>query len=150
MELGATVCLPKNPLCLICPVASACRALAEGTALQLPVKLRRAEPVALESMLLVVQKGGRVLLRQREADARRMAGFWELPTPEQLPRARVGRRLGAFRHTITHHHYTFGVAEASATAGRPPFQWHHPRDLANLPVSTTARKALKIAGILEP
>ncbi len=149
MELGATVCLPRNPLCLVCPVASQCGALAEGTADQLPVKLRRTEPVAIESLLLVVQKGGRILLRQREPDARRMAGFWELPTPEQLPKARIGRRLGAFRHTITHHHYTFGVAEASAMTARRPFGWHEPSRLQEIPISTTARKALKIAGIVE-
>jgi A/G-specific adenine glycosylase len=148
MELGATVCLPKNPLCLLCPVASLCAALSNGTAEQLPVKLRRIDPVAIEDMLLVVRKGGRILLRQREPDARRMAGFWELPTPDQLPRARIGRRLGVFRHTITHHHFTFGVAEASIGATRRPFQWHEPRTLDRIPVSTTARKALRIAGIL--
>ena len=149
MELGATVCLPKGPLCLLCPVAPACRGLAEGTVEQLPVKQRRVEPIALEGLLLVVRKQGRILLRQREPDARRMAGFWELPTPEQLPRAHIGRRLGAFRHTITHHHYTFGVAEASASAGRHPFRWHEPRRLASIPLSTTARKALRVAGIIE-
>ena len=149
MELGAAVCFPKNPLCLLCPIASACRGLAEGTVEQLPVKLRRAEPVALESLLLVVRNRGRILLRQREPDARRMAGFWELPTPEQLPRARIGRRLGAFRHTITHHHYTFRVAEASGSTARQPFGWHHPAELGNIPLSTTARKALRVAGVIE-
>jgi A/G-specific adenine glycosylase len=147
MELGATVCLPKNPLCLLCPVASACRAFAEGTAGELPVKLRRVEPVQIESLLLVVRRRGHILLRQREMQARRMAGFWELPTAEELPRARIGRRLGAFRHTITHHHYKFAVAEAVATNHRPPFQWFEPRDLRNIPLSTTARKALRLAGV---
>ena len=78
-----------------------------------------------------------------------MAGFWELPAPEQLPRARVGRRLGRFRHTITHHHYTFAVAEASAPTARPPFRWFAPGELGNIPLSTTARKALQIAGVLK-
>ena len=146
MELGATVCLPKNPLCLLCPVASECRAFAEGTVDQLPVKLRRVAPVHLESLLLVVRNRGRILLRQREADSRRMAGFWEVPTAEQLPRARIGRRLGEFRHTITHHHYRFAVAEASSSAARKPFAWFAPDELAEIPLSTTARKALKLAG----
>ncbi len=149
MELGATVCLPRNPLCLLCPLAPACRAFAEGTVDQLPVKLRRTEPVQIESLLLVVRQGERVLLRQREADARRMAGFWELPEREQLPRAHVGRRLGRFRHTITHHHYTFAVAEAAASTARPPFRWFAPGDLGHIPLSTTARKALEIAGVLK-
>jgi len=147
MELGATVCLPRNPLCLLCPIAPACRALAEGTVEQLPVKQRRVDPIAIEGLLLIIRKNGRILLRQREPDARRMAGFWELPTPDQLPRVHIGRRLGAFRHTITHHHYTFGVAEASASPARRPFRWHEPRDLGKIPLSTTARKALRLAGM---
>ena len=48
MELGATVCLPRNPLCLLCPIASRCRAHAEGATAQVPVKLRKVEPVRLE------------------------------------------------------------------------------------------------------
>src|ERR1051325_9770915 len=47
MELGATVCLPRNPLCLVCPVAACCRAREEGTAAQLPVKLRKTGRAAL-------------------------------------------------------------------------------------------------------
>ena len=147
MELGATVCLPKNPLCLLCPVSSQCQAFAEGTVDQLPVKLRRVVPVQVESVLLVARQHGKILLRQREPAARRMAGFWELPTPEQLPGARVGRRLGEFRHTITHHHYRFAVTAASASASRKPFRWFAPADLTKIPLSTTARKALEIAGV---
>ena len=74
MELGATVCLPRNPLCLVCPLRDHCQARAEGTAGQLPVKLRKTEPVRIEGVLLVVRERGRVLLRQerrgRAADGR--------------------------------------------------------------------------------
>ena len=52
MELGATVCLPTNPQCSDCPVSANCRALQAGTVAQLPVKLRKVEPVrgALEAL----------------------------------------------------------------------------------------------------
>ena len=148
MELGATVCLPRNPLCLVCPLAAGCRARQEGTAAQLPVKLRRAVPVRIDSVLLLVQNGRRVLLRRREAGARRMAGFWDLPSSEHLPGARAGRSLGAFRHTITHHQFTFTVRAAAARASGPSFRWFLPPELVEVPLSTTARKALKLAGIL--
>jgi A/G-specific adenine glycosylase len=152
MELGATVCLPKNPLCLVCPVREICRGAQEGTASQLPVKLRKTAPVLLEGILLLVRSGERVLLRQREAAASRMAGFWDLPAPEDLPGARMGASIGEFRHTITHHHYTFTVAPARArlprTSGGPAMRWHHPRQFAQIPLSTTARKALQLAGVL--
>jgi len=145
MELGATVCLPKNPLCLVCPLASCCLARQQGTTAQLPVKLRKTEPVEIAAVLLLVRKGGRVLLRRTEAGARRMAGFWELPSPEQLPGARIGATLGAFRHTITHHHYTFTVKVASGRASGAEFGWFASAQLADIPLSTTARKALRLA-----
>jgi A/G-specific adenine glycosylase len=148
MELGATVCLPANPLCRDCPIARSCRALQAGTVAQLPVKLRRAEPVAIAAVLLLVRRGGRVLLRQKEAGARRMAGFWELPAPEQLPGSRAGKSWGEFRHTITHHHYTFTVRSASGRAPGPEFQWFSADRLSAIPLSTTARKALRLARFL--
>jgi A/G-specific adenine glycosylase len=148
MELGATVCLPANPLCRECPIAGRCRALQAGTVAQLPVKLRKTEPVAIAAVLLLVCRGRRVLLRQTEAGARRMAGFWELPAPEQLPGARAGKSWGEFRHTITHHHYTFTVRSATVRSAGPEFRWFEAAELAGIPLSTTARKALRLARFL--
>jgi len=148
MELGATICLPANPLCGSCPLAAGCRALRQGTVAQLPVKLRRKEPVAIAAVLLLVRRGRRVLLRQKEAGARRMAGFWELPGPGDLPAARIGESLGEFRHTITHHHYTFTVRVAAASARGQEFRWFSAAQTLEIPLSTTARKALRMAGFL--
>jgi len=148
MELGATVCLPRHPLCHDCPIAQCCRARREGTAAQLPVKLRKPEPVRIDGVLLLVQHRGRILLRQKEASARRMAGFWELPSPEELPAARIGRTLGEIRHTITHHHLTFAIKAATGRATSREFRWFSPAQLVEIPLSTTARKALKLARIL--
>jgi A/G-specific adenine glycosylase len=148
MELGATVCVPANPLCRECPLAGNCRALQGGTVGQLPVKLRKVEPVAITAVVLLVQRGDRVLLRQKEAGARRMAGFWELPAPEELPGARAGKTWGEFRHTITHHRYTFTVRSASVRKVGGDFRWFLAEELEAIPLSTTARKALKLAGFL--
>jgi A/G-specific adenine glycosylase len=149
MELGATVCLPRHPLCLVCPLAACCGARQEGTAAQLPVKLRKADAVRLSGTLLVVRHRGRVLLRQRDAATRRMAGFWDLPAPEDLPAARIGARIGEIRHTITHHHYTLEVRSAIASLpDRDGFRWFTIAQLAEIPFSTTARKALHLAGIV--
>ena len=148
MELGATVCLPANPQCGHCPIAGDCRALAAGTVAQLPVKLRKTQPVAIAAVLLLVRRGGRVLLRQKEASARRMAGFWELPAPEELPGSRAGKTWGEFRHSITHHHYTFTVRSASVRAPGADFRWFSAPELTEIPLSTTARKALKLVGFV--
>lgn len=150
MELGATVCLPKKPLCLLCPLSGHCQARAAGTAAQLPVKLRKTEPVHIDAELLVLRHAGRVLLRQRHATASRMAGFWDLPAPADLPAARIGRQLGAFRHTITHHHYRFEVFAARGRAAGDEFRWFAPKQLSGIPLSTTARKALELSKIYNP
>jgi A/G-specific adenine glycosylase len=151
MELGATVCLPRNPQCSLCPVAVDCRANVTLSAAQYPVKLRRVRPVRLEATLLVVRNRGRVLLRRREAGESRMAGFWDLPSPQDLPHARIKAPIGDFRHTITHHHYTFTVLGASLPQSNPVrgnLGWCSPAQLSEIPLSTTARKALRMAGVL--
>ena len=148
MELGATVCLPKNPLCPLCPLEAGCLGRQQGITAQLPVKSRKTKPVRIAAVLLLLRKGGRVLLRRNEASSKRMAGFWELPSPEQLPGARIGKSAGEFRHTITHHHYTFAVKAASGRAAGAEFAWFVPAQLADIPLSTAARKALQLARIL--
>jgi A/G-specific adenine glycosylase len=146
MELGATVCLPRNPLCKACPLSRGCAALAAGTVAQLPVKLRRMQPVKIEDTLLIVRRKGRILLRQREENASRMAGFWDLPTPRDLPNARLQRSLGEFRHTITHHHYRFTIVAATARVPKGRFRWFRVPETLEIPLSSTARKALKLTG----
>jgi A/G-specific adenine glycosylase len=148
MELGATVCLPRNPLCLLCPIASECRAREAGTAKQLPVKLRRGEPRKIEGALLLVRRNGRVLLKCRSAQARIMAGFWELPSREDFPQARVSASLGAIRHTITRHRYTLTVSIAKAGADKAlpaHFRWFSVHEMRQVPLTTIARKALALA-----
>ena len=148
MELGATVCLPRNPSCATCPLTIICAARAAVTVSQLPVKLKRTLPISIKDTLLVVRRAGRILLRQREPEAARMAGFWDLPTPANLPLARVQRRLGEIRHTITHHHYRFEVAAATARVPGSGYRWFHAEEMDGVPLSTTARKALSTIGLL--
>jgi A/G-specific adenine glycosylase len=148
MELGATVCVPGQPLCPACPLKAGCEARGRGTAAGLPVKLRRVEPVTVHATLLMVRRSGRILLRQREPAARRMAGFWELPAPEDLPGTEPGATIGVFRHAITRYRYIITVRAGRRGRAGAGFRWFAPADLAAIPLSTTARKAAKAAGIL--
>ena len=75
MELGATVCVPRQPLCAECPVAGCCEARAHGTQRQLPVKLGRTPHHRIERTILLARRNGLLLARQRPADASLMAGF---------------------------------------------------------------------------
>jgi hypothetical protein len=75
-----------------------------------------------------------------------MAGFWELPSLEQLPVLCAAEELGTFRHTITNHRYSVTVFKGSLARAPRGFRWLTRQDLGRLPLSTTARKALHLAG----
>jgi A/G-specific adenine glycosylase len=147
MELGATVCLPKQPLCAECPIGKYCGALGQGMEKELPVRAvpKRANQRAVR--LLAIEKSGKILLWRRGADSRRLAGFWELPEKEQLPEARVREKAGQFRHTIVHTTYLVRVDRAWSGSCPDGFRWVARAELAKLPLSTTARKALACLGI---
>ena len=144
MELGATICLPRNPLCLLCPVSAGCLAREQGKQSQLPVKLRRTSPVRIEARLLAIERAGKILLWKRGADSRRLHGFWELPWAEDLPKARELQAVGSFRHSITNHNYIFTVVRAALARAGSRFQWLEVSRLNGLPLSTTTRKALAL------
>jgi A/G-specific adenine glycosylase len=142
MELGATVCLPKQPQCAKCPLIRDCRAYQQGKQNELPLLQPRQAALRVEKQLLVIVKAKKVLFWQRPADSQRMAGFWELPEPAQLPGARVRERIGGFRHTIVNTTYSFEVLDASLVRVPTGFHWVSTKNLHETPLSTTAKKAL--------
>lgn len=142
MELGATICLPAQPLCLLCPVSVCCEARQTGRQDQFPIKRPKPQSIKMGRRLLLIERNGEVLLWQRPAASQRLGGFWELPEREQLPSAEVGRTIGAFRHTIVNTNYECQVVAASMDAQVPGFIWIRKARLPEIPLSTTARKAL--------
>jgi A/G-specific adenine glycosylase len=146
MELGATVCLPRNPQCLLCPVREQCAARALGLENELPVKLRERAAVKLAVELLLMEKNGRVLMRQRGAVESKLAGFWELPESRLMPGAKRVAMLGSFRHTITRHDYSIEVWSAEPAKAPKGFRWIALDELDAIPLATMARKALVAAG----
>ncbi|HWD98855.1 MAG TPA: A/G-specific adenine glycosylase [Bryobacteraceae bacterium] len=147
MELGATVCTPKAPACGGCPVQRLCGARAAGTTAQLPVKLggKAAREVALD--VAVLAREGRVFLIERAATERRLAGFRELPAKKDLPGARF-RAAGEFTHQIVNDRFRVRVWLTKLAPRAPAGAWIAVADLSSLPVTTTAKKALRLAGVL--
>jgi A/G-specific adenine glycosylase len=142
MELGATLCLPRNPQCLLCPVSQSCDALEQGLQHELPVKLGRREPVQVELSVAVVQRKDQLLLLRRPDNVSLMPGFWELPGPDGLT---LGEPAGSFSHAITHHQYTVTVYPARAPRRLPAgARWIALSDLPTLPLTTITRKALRL------
>lgn len=141
MELGATVCLPKDPQCLICPVAGVCRVRASGRSPDdLPVRLAARKSVRETRRLLWIESEGKLLVWQRPASATLMPGFWELPEAGQME-ALLGAKLGSFRHSITFHRYLFEIFEATPPVSVHACRWMSQAELEGLPMSTIFKKA---------
>jgi len=143
MELGAVVCVPREPKCEICPVRKSCLGRAAGLARELPIKVRRAESRRIRRTLLVVIRNGNILLWQRAQDAAMLGGFYELPEPHQLPEAIPSRLLHRFSHAITNHIYDFHVMATRVDQEQANLHWLPLDRLSTLPISTVTRKALQ-------
>ncbi len=111
MELGATICLPRSPLCLQCPVQSLC--LTRGEHRTIPRKA--LEPRDAFFSLIERRRGvlREILMEQRPADISLMAGMWQLP---ELTTAPAAEPVCIVKHAITVTNYTVRVFEAEAEA----------------------------------
>ncbi len=105
MELGATICTPRAPQCLVCPLIKWCAA--RGAEARKPQAARKREQLHYA----LARRGDSILLVQRPADAKRMAGMWELPV---LLAATTQEPLAKLRHSITDTDYDVGIVPAPA------------------------------------
>ncbi len=137
MELGATICLPREPLCSACPLTLACEAKRRDLQRVLPPARKKPRIVRKERVLLVIRRRGRILLMP----SARVSGFWELP--EMFSGVRLGVQLGKFRHAITNSQYYFEVREARIGVAPPNCRWWEERRLGEILLSTAAKKALR-------
>ena len=150
MELGATVCLPRNPLCLHCPVYAMCRTRGEHVTPPRAVQLSR--PVAY---LLSLRKRGtltEVLLEQRADDASLMPGMYELP-PLPMDAVQGREPMLRLRHAITNTNYYVQIFAAQGPedsglrraipASKSDLHWVLTKQLGSLPLTGLARKALQ-------
>ena len=150
MELGATICLPRGPLCESCPVISMCKT--RGEHVTLPRKALRSQNAAY---LLCLRKKGtatEVLLSRRPDEASLMAGMYELPPLPET--ALTGREpLLRARHAITNTNYYVQVftprnprdraLRKSVTAPKESLEWVLTNTLNFSPLTGMARKALQ-------
>jgi A/G-specific adenine glycosylase len=149
MELGATICLPKSPDCAKCPLSKHCEAFRIGKQNEFPLKLRKPQRNEVSETLFYIERDGQILFWRRDAASKRLAGFWELPGPAQLKRVAPEKIVGEFRHTIVNTTYRFRVVRASIATAPGGFVWQPKRFLDEIPLSTTAKKALRCLEVHE-
>lgn len=125
MELGAVVCTPRSPQCLICPVKACCEAFAAGLQDQIPIPKKAIVTPVLRRHTYCICHGNSWLIEQRPATGR-WASMWQFITID--PQADVSpaieslikdpQSLGKVRHALTHRRYEFDVFRCK-TARRP-------------------------------
>ncbi len=163
MELGATLCTPRKPACLACPVESLCAARALGDPERFPAPAKRAAVRKVSALAGLVTRRGRVLLVRRPSRGL-LGGLWELPTvegsdPAELLRAvrqragvtaSLGDSLGKVRHLFTHRDLSLEVVALTHERGAPPragraeARFCAAPDLDELPLSKLTKKALAL------
>lgn len=81
MELGALICTPQSPKCLLCPIRSGCQSDAAGTTGQLPVKAKKQKQTTQKMEVGIVKQNGRLFFVRRP-DAGLLSGMWSFPIIE--------------------------------------------------------------------
>ncbi len=156
MDLGATICTPRNPQCNVCPLSECCKAWSVGTASELPKKtLKKPKPTRFGVAYVAQRDDGAYLLEQRP-DKGLLGGMLGWPGSdwaEQLPEHEVPTPAdweanpSIAKHTFTHFHLELTVMTASIPTGQNPqkgfFVLSDDFDRSALP--TVMRKAFDVA-----
>lgn len=155
MEMGATMCTPKNPKCLLCPVREGCMGFAQGIAQELPRKAKKKAQRVENRAVLLVFCDNRVLIVKRQEKL--LGGLFVFPDvleesdPARLCqalealgiRSAYDEKLGHARHVFTHLIWEMDVhaVVADEMTQVPGGQWVSRQELAALPLPTAVKAA---------
>jgi A/G-specific adenine glycosylase len=159
MELGALVCTPRSPQCLICPVRAFCQAQAAGLQDRIPPPKKAKKTPLFQRWTFCIRSGDQYLIEQRPAKGR-WAGMWQFVTiePEQSPpsldlmesqfslRTDDPKEIGIVEHALTHRRYRFTVFVCETTRGGSTGVWASLKELEERPMP---KPHLKIRGMLQ-
>lgn len=164
MELGATVCVPRQPACPACPLRAHCRARREDRVEELPEARSRRDTEDVTIAAALVERDGCILLVRRP-EGRLLGRMWELPQtgietrgrPDLAAEVRArhgvelvpGPLVARARHAITFRRIRIEAYRSRVCREVPSdperFLWVTPEEIAGLPVSSMTRKVLRAA-----
>ena len=155
MDLGATVCTPRDPKCLLCPVSRECRALTQGRQAELPIKApKKARPTRVGTAFWI-EREGQVWLLTRPAKGM-LGGMRALPDDHwsarhngtgDAPLPGAWRAGGVVRHTFTHFDLELGLAiyAGDKWEGLEGGEWWQVAELEAAGLPTLFAKAARLA-----
>ena len=155
MEMGATMCTPRNPACLLCPVRNSCQGFARGIAQELPHKPKKKAQRVENRAVLLVFCGDRVLIQKRQEKL--LGGLFVFPDvlEENDPaalcaaleaqgiHAAYDEKIGHAKHVFTHLIWEMDVHAliADSMPEIPNGQWVTRDELESLPLPTAVKAA---------
>jgi A/G-specific adenine glycosylase len=156
MDLGATLCTQRRPVCLHCPVAEGCVARREGSPERYPLKTRRGTRGRRTNALLCLHQGRRCWLVQRPATGV-WAGLWSLPEFDSADALQAlvdgwcgqGQWLAPVQHALTHFEWTLQPlawtlpARAALPRGLAEGRWFEPAEALALGLPAPIRRLLE-------
>lgn len=161
MELGALICTPKSPHCLLCPVLELCEGRKEGNEEKLPIKAKKKSPKVIYRISLVIQTEDKVVLVKRPSEGL-LANMWELPSIEHTSplfkeeweeniynHFRLIPQLQEVwmnvQHTFSHIHWNLQIYELNQYEGKLPdyFTWINKDQLSELAFPKAYQEAIK-------
>ncbi|MCW5731920.1 MAG: A/G-specific adenine glycosylase [Alphaproteobacteria bacterium] len=159
MDLGATVCLPRAPLCERCPLAGGCAGRAAGIAPSLPRKAARKERPRRHGVAFVLRRADGAILLRRRAPQGLLGGMTEVPSTDwraepwtmedalrEAPAPAEWRVLPEpVEHTFTHFHLSLTVLRADGETARDGIFWRRPEELADEALPSVMRKVCRRA-----
>ncbi len=158
MDLGATLCTPRRPRCVLCPWRSACAAAATGTQEQFPVTAEKPERPQRYGVVFWLQRPDGAVLLRRRPESGLLGGMIELPTTPW--REAIWERLDALQHApartewvalpgVVQHgftHFRLDLAILAGTTAAPPEGiWARPSEFKNYAFPTLTKKLTKYA-----
>ena len=149
MDLGATICTPRQPACAICPWTAGCQARAEGIAAELPRKLAKAAKPTRTGQVWLGRRADGAILLERRADKGLLGGTLGFPgsgwdgSNADAPAAGNWAEVGMVRHTFTHFHLDLTVLTADLAHNIAPHrgEFHGPNAVSAQDLPTLMRKA---------
>jgi A/G-specific adenine glycosylase len=164
MDLGATLCSPRNPACGLCPWMKGCQGRIQGIAASLPAKVKKGEkPTRYGTAFWIARWDGSILLRKRPPSGL-LGGMMEIPSTPWRESADGGAWTdadaakhaplpcnwqplsGVVRHTFTHFHLELTVVRGLARGGQPTAsKWVSPDQLGPEALPSVMRKIVKHA-----
>ena len=153
MDLGATICTPRQPACAICPWTGGCQARAKGIAAELPRKLAKAAKPTRQGQVWLGRRADGAILLERRIDKGLLGGTLGFPgtgwdgSNAQAPAQGDWVSVGTVRHTFTHFHLELTVLAADLPQDTTPLRgtFHGENAVRAGDLPTLMRKAFDLA-----